>query len=116
MTSNEGRLHLSTGTDPDMGQVARTLRTAAAVHSAAGSIVLHVSPSLARRLAHHLDGGGFIDARKDVARMLTAEHEEWVTKCQGMMKDARRNNRQAQITLGLALAFLALGAGLIFWA
>ncbi|MDP1872119.1 MAG: hypothetical protein Q8K61_10915 [Gallionella sp.] len=112
----DGVLHLSTGNDPDMGQVARTLRTAAAVHSTADPIIVHVSPPLARRLAHHLDGGGFIDAREDVARMLDARREEWVTKCQGMMDDARRDKFMSLLILGLALALYAIGACFVFWA
>ncbi|GLS87706.1 hypothetical protein GCM10010873_26800 [Cypionkella aquatica] len=112
----DGVLHFSTGQDPDMGQVARSLRTAAAVHSTDDPIILHISPLLARRLAHHLDGGGFIDAREEVARLLKVEREAWVTQCHGVLDRARRHNRRALLTLSLSL-LLFVGTPLwIFWA
>ncbi|MDO8982747.1 hypothetical protein [Cypionkella sp.] len=112
----DGVLHLSTGNDPDMGQVARILRTAAAVHSTADPIIVHISLPLARRLAHHLDGGGFIDAREDVARMLKMQRGAWVEKCQGMLATARRNNRRALGFFGAALLmWLLLPVLLLIW-
>lgn len=109
-------LHIDAGADPDLAQVARVLRTAASVHSETGPLNIHMPATLARRIAHHLDGGGFIDAAEAVALLMQRDRDGWAAKCQGMMDEARRDKFDARMTLGLALALYAFGAALVFWA
>lgn len=108
--------------NPDMAQVAQLMRVMAASTAETETLTFLMRPGLARKIAHHLDGGGFHAAREaeqaaaaaqaQIERQVEAEDRlAWVKNCQRMLDSARRDNRRAQMTLVLAL-LMFLGAPL----
>lgn len=113
--------------NPDMAQVAQLMRVMAATNAETATLTFLMRPPLARKIAHHLDGGGFqamreaeqarLSAQAVIDRQVEAEDRAaWAQKCPRMMDTARRDNRRALMTLFLALLMFVGTPMWIFWA
>ena len=120
-------IQINTENNPDMGRVAQVMRTMAATSAETATLTFLMKPGLARKIAHHLDGGGFYAAHKaeqaaaaaqaQIERRATAkDRADWVARCQAMMGNAQRSNRSALRFFGAALLmWLLLPVLLLIW-
>lgn len=120
-------IQISTENNPDMGRVAQVMRTMAATSAETAALTFLMTPGLARKIAHHLDGGGFYAARQaeqaiaaaqaQIERQVEAEDRAaWIEKCQSMLGNARRGNRRAFGFLAATLLmWLLLPVLLLIW-